>query len=1340
MPVRRGGTVPAAPTATGAPFVRLAPGRRLAVVPVTQAPSLAVGAGTGKSMVTLSDAGAPLPPDVRERLEAGLGAELGAVRVHQGEGAARLARGHAARAFAFGHHVVLGAGESPRDLALMAHEVAHVLQQRGAPAVQRCGGGVCTCGGACGGGSRSGFEAEAARAASAVSSGGSYAVTGQTGAVGAQYEGEEEGFLESTLWGMLDQFAPTLASILRKGPTGVFDWVKEKVSGAVQSLIDTAMAPVRTIAATGQSLHAYFAPLLTSMQEAASRIAQNDCKPITDAAAKIEDVATKFITPIIEKIQFVANKVGDFLKGVWQKFGLPVWEFIKANASMQWEQLKSLAEWIWDKAKPIRDFAARAWTWLKNKIGIGEGPEGQNGILQWVQAKAGAAWDWVQAKIEPYKKQITAVATVVGGIALMVSPAGPVILAGAAIYGVIEGVKWIRANLAGGNAIVRARVYAQTVLIPKLMGAIGKMTAAVTRMATAVSGKLGEFAAGLGRVVGAAASTALQFLVDAAQWLAEKAVELATWATEKLGGLADWIQKGLARLQAFLQPVLNFFVKVGNLLVDIYGLPLMLAGELWKKIPACIRDPFVDWIIPLILRQIEIFQELVKNDEAWAKTKADVMNIIRLVFVTKDLKGAIRATFDLILRMFNLPMELLVQVWQKAQAAWDTVSKKPIEFIKNTARTLGRALLKYWDKLSDNLLYGLEGWLFGEVAEKGIQKPNSWTDPWDIFQLALDVMGLSMAHIFELLEKRFEKTTVDRLRVAYRYISRAWNWIMDIKDKKPGEVTKEIIQAGKDFAKSILEGIVSWIIEQIGVEIAEMATAAAASAGLSEVLDVIRRIWRAIKAVRKYARQIVDMINKTLDTVLDIAAGRLAGPAEIFHGALKKATPAVIGFLSYQVGLGGVGDEIRSLVDKLRKKVDDAILAVIDALRSFFGALVQGAKNAVGKLLDWWKEKRKPHLADGKEHTLSFTAAGGGYSLILATEPRPVQDHLAEVESDADFDEGTKKAARNALTFWRTNIEPVTAKAVPNPAPPKEQAMIDALPDNLTKLSDMLMKVGEGSTKDLPGAASWSNLAPKGRSVERLTQKTARGGTGTNGQSPPGWDAITDRGLTERNGRWVRMHLIAAAIGGHATPENLIPAPGAVNTGTVRNDFEKKVERLIFGDENPRDRDAKPSVFRQRKGAPVVWATAKVDGFYPAFTEPGSTAPLYGGAAFATGVQFEAGIHYLRGKDWPKDVATIQLAVPLDRPDFSGDFCPNINSVGRDKLASLARISEHVAGEIVHERGGTPAVRAHTSLGELRQRMRKYRQDNNVAVTPELLGAFEDIQSAITAKRIKWKG
>jgi Domain of unknown function (DUF4157) len=79
------------------------------------------------------------------RLDGGVAGELGQalgdslhdVRVHADDHAASLARAVSARAFAVGSDIFFGAGEyaphSAEGAQLIAHEAAHVIQQRGAP-------------------------------------------------------------------------------------------------------------------------------------------------------------------------------------------------------------------------------------------------------------------------------------------------------------------------------------------------------------------------------------------------------------------------------------------------------------------------------------------------------------------------------------------------------------------------------------------------------------------------------------------------------------------------------------------------------------------------------------------------------------------------------------------------------------------------------------------------------------------------------------------------------------------------------------------------------------------------------------------------------------------------------------------------------------------------------------------------------------------------------------------------------------------------------------------------------------------------------------------------------
>src|SRR5215213_8284375 len=77
--------------------------------------------------------GAPLPVAVKNPLSRSFSIDLTPIRVHTDAHAQLTVRRLNTRAFAYANHIFLGPGESPADLRLMAHEVAHVVQQsRGA--------------------------------------------------------------------------------------------------------------------------------------------------------------------------------------------------------------------------------------------------------------------------------------------------------------------------------------------------------------------------------------------------------------------------------------------------------------------------------------------------------------------------------------------------------------------------------------------------------------------------------------------------------------------------------------------------------------------------------------------------------------------------------------------------------------------------------------------------------------------------------------------------------------------------------------------------------------------------------------------------------------------------------------------------------------------------------------------------------------------------------------------------------------------------------------------------------------------------------------------------------
>jgi hypothetical protein len=120
----------------------------------------------------LHSSGQPLDSATRGMMESRFAHDFSSVRVHTDGRAAASAASIAANAYTLGNHVVFGQAPSPR---LLAHELAHVVQQCAAPAVLPMTAAV--------GGAGTPLEREADRAADLVAAGRNAFVAGRGGAI-----------------------------------------------------------------------------------------------------------------------------------------------------------------------------------------------------------------------------------------------------------------------------------------------------------------------------------------------------------------------------------------------------------------------------------------------------------------------------------------------------------------------------------------------------------------------------------------------------------------------------------------------------------------------------------------------------------------------------------------------------------------------------------------------------------------------------------------------------------------------------------------------------------------------------------------------------------------------------------------------------------------------------------------------------------------------------------------------------------------------------------------------------------------------------------------------------
>jgi hypothetical protein len=108
-------------------------------------PDRAIASHDPASVRARLGSGSALDRSVRARLEPGFGWSFDDVRIHADASAARLSDDLGARAFTIDNHIAFGRGEyrpgTPTGDALIAHELAHTIQQRHAATELASGGG-----------------------------------------------------------------------------------------------------------------------------------------------------------------------------------------------------------------------------------------------------------------------------------------------------------------------------------------------------------------------------------------------------------------------------------------------------------------------------------------------------------------------------------------------------------------------------------------------------------------------------------------------------------------------------------------------------------------------------------------------------------------------------------------------------------------------------------------------------------------------------------------------------------------------------------------------------------------------------------------------------------------------------------------------------------------------------------------------------------------------------------------------------------------------------------------------------------------------------------------------
>lgn len=290
--------------------------------------------------------------------------------------------------------------------------------------------------------------------------------------------------------------------------------------------------------------------------------------------------------------------------------------------------------------------------------------------------------------------------------------------------------------------------------------------------------------------------------------------------------------------------------------------------------------------------------------------------------------------------------DMLSNVLSRAAGAIGLIIAHPIAFLGNLVDAGNLGFSNFTDHIVEHLKKGFMEWLFGAVAEAGITLPDNFDLP-GILSIVLQVLGLTYANIrsraVKILGEKVVKALESAAEIFKVLITKGPAGLWEYIKEKIGDLKTMVIEKIKSFVmeKIVMAGI-TWIIGLLNPA--------------SAFFKACKAIYDIVMFFVEHGQQILDLVNSIIDSITAIAKGAIGAAAAFVENSLARTIPVIIGFLASLLGVGGISEKIKEIIQDIREPVNAAIDWVInkavDIVKAVGGLLGFGKKDKVAKTND----------------------------------------------------------------------------------------------------------------------------------------------------------------------------------------------------------------------------------------------------------------------------------------------------------------------------------------------------------------------------------------------------
>ncbi|MBK8461070.1 MAG: hypothetical protein IPL43_13600 [Micropruina sp.] len=402
--------------------------------------------------------------------------------------------------------------------------------------------------------------------------------------------------------------------------------------------------------------------------------------------------------------------------------------------------------------------------------------------------------------------------------------------------------------------------------------------------------------------------------------------DIADTVGQELSRAKERIAKGRKKIQTYVNGLEPSLRSIGNEAAKDIGSRFdQLEESVNEKSQSLAEDLAEKYVAARSAVDDEIVAMQEENKGLWDKAKDAVGGAIQTILKLKD---------------------MLLGVLARAAGAVEKIIKDPIGFLGNFVNAVKTGVMNFGSNILGHLKKGLQSWLFGALAEGGIAIPEKF-DLKGIVSLILSLLGLTWASIRARLAKVLPEWVLTALEKAVEVVKilstegvgGLWKWIVT----KISDLKEQVMSQIKDFVitKIITAGI-TWLISLLNPAAA--------------FIKACKMIYDAVMWFVDNAERLGDFVNSVLDSVESVTSGAVGKVAGLIENTLGKALPLVISGLASLLGLGGIAEKIKKILQTIQKPVGKVIDGIIKGV-------VKYGKKLLGKLKR--KKEKKKTTGDG---------------------------------------------------------------------------------------------------------------------------------------------------------------------------------------------------------------------------------------------------------------------------------------------------------------------------------------------------------------------------------------